>query len=265
MRIAEVRQLLTTPVYAPAFFPGPHRFFDREYLSIVYRSDPEALRRVVPEPLEIAEPLVRFEVMRMPDSTAVGDYTESGQVVTVTYDGERGEFSLGMYLDNLPAIAGGREAGALPKKPGKPRLFVDSDTVLGRPDYGSLRAATATMGYKHRELDAAQACAEITAPTYQLKILPRYDGKPRICELVRSQITAITVKGAWRGPARLQLFAHALAALADLPVREVIGGSHILTDLTLGPDEVVYDYLTERAQRQANSDRQEPEMSRSRD
>lgn len=55
--------------------------------SIVYRSDPEALRRVVPEPLEIGEPLVRFEVIRMPDSTAVGDYTESGQVVAVTYNG----------------------------------------------------------------------------------------------------------------------------------------------------------------------------------
>lgn len=64
--------------------------------DIVYRSDPEALRRVVPEPREITKPLVRFEVVRMPDSTAVGDRTESGQVVTATYDGERGEFSLCM-------------------------------------------------------------------------------------------------------------------------------------------------------------------------
>jgi acetoacetate decarboxylase len=53
MRIAEVRQQLTTPVNAPAFLPGPHRFLDREYLTTMYRSDPEALRRVVPEPLEI--------------------------------------------------------------------------------------------------------------------------------------------------------------------------------------------------------------------
>lgn len=246
MRIAEVRQLLTTPVNAPAFFPGPHRFFDREYLSIVYRSDPEALRRVVPEPLEIADPLVRFEVMRMPDSPPVGDYTESGQIVAVTYNGERGEFNLGMYLDNLPAIARGREAGAFPKKLGKPRLFVDSDTVVGTLDYGSLRVATATMGYKHRELDPSQARAQITAPTYMLKILPGYDGQPRICELVRSQITQITIKGAWSSPARLQLFEHALAPLADLPVLEVISGGHILTDLTLGRNEVVYDYLADR-------------------
>lgn len=79
-----------------------------------------------------------------------------------------------------------------------------------------------------------------------LKILPGYDGQPRICELVRSQITQITIKGAWSSPARLQLFEHALAPLADLPVLEVISGGHILTDLTLGRNEVVYDYLADR-------------------
>jgi acetoacetate decarboxylase len=168
-------------------------------------------------------------------------------VIAVTFNGERGEFSLCMYADNLPAIVGGREAGAFPKKLGKPRLFVDSDTVVGTLDYGAVRVATATMWYKHRDLDPAQARAEITAPTYMLKILPGYDGEPRVCELVRSQITEITVKGAWSSPARLQLFEHALAPLADLTVLEVISGGHILTDLTLGRDEVVHDYLTDRS------------------
>ena len=37
-----------------------------------------------------------------------------------------------------------------------------------------------------------------------------------------------------RGPARLQLFEHALAPLADLPVREIVSASHIRVDLTLG-------------------------------
>ncbi|MFJ5677866.1 hypothetical protein [Streptomyces sp. NPDC093097] len=35
--------------------------------------------------------------------------------------------------------------------------------------------------------------------------------------MVRTEIGDLTVKGAWAGPARLQLFAHALAPLADLP------------------------------------------------
>ena len=55
------------PLTSPAFPPGPYRFVDREYLIITYRTDPEALRRVVPEPLEIVEPVVKYEFIRMPD------------------------------------------------------------------------------------------------------------------------------------------------------------------------------------------------------
>src|SRR4029077_19420033 len=103
----------------------------------------------------------------------------------------------------------------------------------------------ATMGYKHQVLDADAAKTEIAVPTFMLKLFPGYDRKPRICELVRIQLTDITVRGAWRGPARLQLFEHVLAPLADLPVREIISATHILTDLTLSPATVIYDYLTD--------------------
>ncbi len=78
-----------------------------------------------------------------------------------------------------------------------------------------------------------------------MKIMPNYDGTPRICELVRTQITDITIHGAWTGPARLQLFQHVMAPMADLPVLEVVYASHILTDLTLSPVTKVYDYLEE--------------------
>ncbi|MER7935972.1 acetoacetate decarboxylase [Streptomyces sp. NPDC093272] len=243
MRIEDVVRTPSTPLDAPAFPVGPYRFTDREYLNITYRTDPDALRRVVPEPLRVTEPLVRFEVMRMPDVTGLGDYTESGQLAVVEFEGETGEYSLSMYVDNFPAIASGREIGAFPKKLGRPRLYVDQDTLVGTLDYGSLPVARATMGYKHRPLDAEQAREELTQPTFMLKKLPHYDGTPRICELVRTRIDDLTVKGAWSGPARLQLLAHALAPLADLPVLEIVSASHLLTDLTLGRARVVHDYL----------------------
>ncbi len=243
MRIEDVRKQASTPLDAPAFPKGPYRFRNREYLNILYRTDRAALEAVVPEPLEVDEPLVRFEVMRMPDVTGLGDYTESGQVIQVRYEGEPADYVHAMYLDNHPAIASGRERSAFPKKLGSPELYVDGDTLVGTLDYGTLRVATATMGYKHRPLDPEAAREEITAPTYMLKIIPDYAGGPRICELVRTQIVNIDVLGAWTGPARLQLFQHALAPMADLPVLEVVSCSHILTDLSLSPAEVVFDYL----------------------
>ncbi|ALG10310.1 acetoacetate decarboxylase [Kibdelosporangium phytohabitans] len=245
MRIDEVRRHITTPLTSPAFAPVAARFTDREYLNIVYRTDIEALRAVVPEPLRIVEPLVRFEVMQMGDVTAYGPYTEAGQAVEVEFDGERGEYLHAMYLDNFAATAAGREVSAYPKVLGQPRLYVDSGALVGTVDYGTLRVATATMGYKHHALDARDAEAQITVPTFMLKTIPGYDGTPRVQELVRTEITDVVVKEAFTGPARLQLFQHVLAPMADLPVLEVVSASHIRTDLTLAGVKPVFDYLEE--------------------
>ena len=56
------------------------------------------------------------------------------------------------------------------EKIGKPRLYVDSDTLVGTLDYGSLRVTTATMGYKHQPLDIENARAEIAARSFMLKV-----------------------------------------------------------------------------------------------
>lgn len=245
MNRAELLQHPTTPLSAPAFAPAVARFTDREYLTIVYRTDPEALRAVVPEPLTIDEPLVRFEVMKMGDATSFGPYVEAGQVIPVRLGEEHGEYLHAMHLDSFAATAAGREAGAYPKVMGRPALRAESGALIGTLDSAGERVATATMGYKHHPLDPAEAEAALTQPTFMVKIVPGYDQCPRIAELIRTRITDITVKQAYTGPARLQLFEHALAPLADLPVRGIVSASHILTDLTLGGAEVVHDYLEE--------------------
>lgn len=239
------RRAFAMPLTNPSYPPGPYRFVDREFFVVTYRTDPEALRAVVPEPLEIGEPLVKYEFIRMPDSTGFGDYTESGQVIPVTFEGVAGSYTHAMYLDDESPIAGGREIWGFPKKFARPTLSVAQDTLIGTLDYGPVRVATGTMGYKHRALDLAAVRRSLEAPGFLLKIVPHVDCTPRICELVRYRLEDLNIKGAWEGPAALELFEHALAPVARLPVREVLGAVHILTDLTLGLGEVVHDYLTE--------------------
>ncbi len=60
---------------------------------------------------------------------------------------------------------------------------------------------------------------------------------------MRYYLEDVTVKGAWTGPAGLELAHHALAPLAELPVLEVVSAAHFVADLTLGLGEVVYDYM----------------------
>jgi acetoacetate decarboxylase len=244
MNTADVkRNAFAMPLTSPAFPPGPYRFVNREFLVITYRTDPDALRAVVPEPLQIGDAIVKYEFIRMPDSTGFGDYTESGQVVPVTFEGKAGGYVHSMYLNDEAPIAGGRELWGFPKKLAAPKMSVETDTLLGTLDYGSVRVATATMGYKHRALDPATVLAGLLAPNFLLKIIPHVDGSARICELVQYFLEDVTVKGAWTGPAALELAHHALAPVARLPVLEVLSGTHILTDMTLGLGSVIHDYL----------------------
>jgi acetoacetate decarboxylase len=245
MKIDDVkRNAFAMPLTNPAFPPGPYRFVNREFFIVTYRTDPEALRAVVPEPLELGEPHVKYEFIRMPDSTGFGDYTESGQVIPVSFQGQKGNYVHSMYLNVGAPIAGGRELWGFPKKLAAPTMAVQQDTLVGTLDYGSVRVATATMGYKHRTLDAATVQASLLAPNYLLKIIPHVDATPRICELVRYYLEDVTVKGAWSGPAALELAHHALAPVAMLPVLEIISGTHILTNMTLGMGSVIHDYMT---------------------
>lgn len=244
MKESDVRErAFAMPLTSPAYPPGPYRFIDREFLVITYRSDPEKLRAVVPEPLQLDEPLVRYEFIRMPNSTGFGDYTETGQVIPASFRGRKGGYCHCMFLNDEPPIAGGRELWGFPKKLASPSLRTDIDTLVGTLDYGPVRVATATMGYKHRQADIAAVKAALAAPNFLLKIIPDVDGTPRICELVEYYLEDVTVKGAWTGPASLALYPHALAPVAELPVVEVVSAVHILSDLTLGLGKVVHDYL----------------------
>jgi acetoacetate decarboxylase len=240
----EVRErAFAMPLTSPAYPIGPYRFVDREYLIITYRTDAQKLRELVPEPLQVDEPLVKYEFIRMPDSTGFGDYTETGQVIPVTFKGKKGGYSHCMFLDDHPPIAGGRELWGFPKKLAKPTLKAEIDTLVGELYYGAHRIAIGTMGYKHKAADLAGVKASLEAPNYLLKIIPHVDGTPRICELIEYYLTDIDLKGAWTGPAQLSLFSHALAPLAELPVLEVVSAVHILADLTLPLGKVAHDYL----------------------
>lgn len=231
------------PFSNPSYPRGPYYFVNREYFTVTYETDIDLLREIVPAPLEVIEPLVNFEIMRMPDSTGFGDYTESGQVIPVRYKGKPGTYTHAMYLDDLPPIAGGREIWGFPKKLAQPTLRVEKEILFGLLDYGNCRVATATMGYKYEKLDKQAVAKAMSLPSYLLKIIPHVDGTTRICELVEYHLQDLVIKGAWTGPASLALVPHALAPLAQLPVKRIVKASHVMTDLTLPYGRVVHDYL----------------------
>lgn len=238
-----VEKAFAMPLTSPCYPRGPYKFINREFMIITYETDIDLLREIVPEPLEVTDPIVKFEFIRMPDSTGFGDYTESGQVIPVSFKGKKGGYVHSMFLDDEAPIAAGREIWGFPKKLAQPSLKVTNETLVGQLNYENIGVATATMGYKYNTLDVAKVKEQLMAPNYLLKIIPDVDGSVRICELVEYYLADLNVKGAWTGEGALHLVPHAMAPVAMLPVRKVISATHILTDLTLPYGKVVHSYL----------------------
>lgn len=247
MNREQILGLASMPAASPSYPKGPYRFINREFMIITYETDTDAIRAAVPEPLEPNKNnLVSFEWINMPDSSGFGAYTESGCVIPCTYKGENLNFIVHMYLDDEAPIAAGREIWGFPKKYADPKLNVIKDTLTGTLHYAEQLVAMGTMGYKHEShaAEADKTAMALAKTQVNLKLIPGVDGKAEIAQLVAYNITDITVKGCWTGPARLHLIPHVNAPVADFPVRRVVSGTHIIADLTLPYGRVLYDYLS---------------------
>jgi acetoacetate decarboxylase len=242
----EVLRVPSMPAISPSYPAGPYRFVNREYFIIRYQSDPIAIREAVPEPLQPApENQVYYEWIAMPDASGFGSYSESGCVIPCHYKGQEVNFTVQMYLNDEPPISAGREVWGFPKKFGHPKLEVVEDTLTGTLVYAGQMVAVGTMAYKHRDLSREQdaVTSSLQKTQVNLKLIPGADGRTAIAQLVAYNLCDIVLKGAWSGPARLNLVPHANAPVADLPVERVIEGRHVIADLTLPYGRVLHDYL----------------------
>lgn len=245
MKKSDVLALPSMPLQSPTYPRGPYKFFNRQYLIVSYKTDPAAIREALPEPLQPVGDTVSVQWLDLPDGEGFGAYSAAAQIIPCTFNGEQCNFVSQMYVDNTPPLTGGREIWGYPMKFGKACLEVKSDTLTGTLHYAKQHVATASMVYKHdafrKEFKHEQDLLARTQIT--LKLVPDIDGKPAIAQLVGINFTDVKVKGAWTGRARLEMSPAVNCPISDLPVREVIGGLHMVTDMTLPYGRVLHDYL----------------------
>jgi acetoacetate decarboxylase len=77
-----------------------------------------------------------------------------------------------MYLDDNAPIAGGREIWGFPKKLASPKVSHEGDVVVCTLHYGSVLCVSATMGFKHREIDPVPLLKALARPNFMLNIIP---------------------------------------------------------------------------------------------
>ena len=190
------------PLTSPAYPIGPYRFFHREFLIITYRTDPQKLRELVPEPLKIDEPLVKFEFIRMPDSTGFGDYTRERAGHPGVVRRPQGRLHP-LHVPRRPSADRGRPRAVGLSQEARQADAARRDRHAGRharlrPAADRLPAPWATSTSRPTSPPSRR---RLLGPNFLLKIMPHVDGTPRICELVEYRLTDVDLKGAWTGPA----------------------------------------------------------------
>lgn len=246
MKKEDVLKLASMPLQSPTFPHGPYRFFDRQYMVVYYKTDADTIRALLPEPLQPDGDVVSVQWLDLPDGEGFGAYSAALQAIPCTLDGKPCSFLVQMYVDNCPPLAGGREIWGYPMKFGCPVLKTNGDTLTGTLEYAKEPVAFGTMTYKHsafsdEPMAAAKKFFERTQVT--LKIIPGIDGTPEIAQLVGVNMEHVDIQGAWTGNARLELTPSVNCPMADLPVRQAVGGLHMVTSMTLPYGRVLHDYL----------------------
>ena len=144
MKLAEVRaKAFAMPLNDPAYPQGPYKFYNREFVIITYRTDPEAPARRGARAARAARrhgelrvhPHARFDRLRRLHRDRPGD---PGALARPDGTVQEGGYVHAMYLDDNSPIAGGREIWGFPKKLATPKISHESETLVCTLHYGSV-------------------------------------------------------------------------------------------------------------------------------
>ena len=234
----------STPWDAPMVPPFPLQFRNAQILTIYWRTDPEAMAFLLPPPLRPVGDVVCAHIYAMTDTDWLGPYAECNVMFGARLGDRAGAYSPYLVLSSDIGVAHGREVHGQPKKLGQPSLEIRGDLIVGRVERNGIDVITGTLPYKQ------QACAAPDLAPYfdfstnlNLKAIDHIDGRPAIRQITSRKLLDIHVHEAWTGPATMELRPNAQLPVSRLPVIEPLEGYFWRADFTLGPGEIIHDYL----------------------
>jgi acetoacetate decarboxylase len=240
----------SVPWDAPLVPPFPIEFRNVSILTVAWRTDPAAIARLLPPPLEPTGDVVLAHIYSMPDVDFVGTAHECnvmfGARLVQPHQTIRGGYSVGLYLDSDVGVAHGREVHGQPKKMAALKLETRGDLIVAEVERNGITILTGTMPYKQRAVEHSQISRHFDfAENINYKLIPHIDGTPAIRQLTARRLTDVRVHECWAGPSTVELRPNAQAPVWRLPVIEPLEGYYWRADFTLVAGRVLHDYLTE--------------------
>jgi acetoacetate decarboxylase len=258
--IPDARDAWGTPLGAPLYgrLPGRFsdakggRFRDGEVLTIQYRTDPEAIRALLPLPLEATTDTVMVQVSRWGDVPGAGRNIHEcnvmlGARLTGPNSVVQGSYSPYFYVDLDRSMAGGREFHGQPKRMATVGLETRGDIHVGWVVANGIEIFVGTMQYKLQPARFEDVRRRIDLVTnINLKIIPHIDGRVAIRQLTSRDLTDIEVSECFVGPCTAEIRPNATAPMYRLPIREFLEGYYWRTEFSLVGGNIIYDYLADK-------------------
>jgi acetoacetate decarboxylase len=237
--------LSTTPFLAE--FPGA------EMLTVVFRTDPHVVERVLPRPLRPPpEPLGLAFVASYPDTNFGLAYREGAVCLDASYRGETGFYTLIMPVDDDAAMVEGRELLGYPKK------LADRITLERREAH--ITGSVVRRGTEVIRIDGELGDARALGPTSVLRAgrdlgdapcligtswLFKYfraastAGFQEAPRLIREPVLFRPRDGLRTASVDLKLLSSATDPLGDVPVLDVVDAWYGVFDNTMLPGRTV--------------------------
>jgi acetoacetate decarboxylase len=122
----------TNPVVSDLYGRPPLVWKDMRVQLVVYETDIENVRRVIPEPLEARTNLVITWVSEFTLGTTQGAFKEAAVYVQVTHDGVEGDYEPFLYVNSHLPLTAGREIWGFQKKMADIELVHEHEAVRGQ-------------------------------------------------------------------------------------------------------------------------------------
>lgn len=208
---------------------GTARFVGGEMLGVRFRTDPDAVARILPPGLDpIDEPVARVVVGRW-RSNSVGDFHGGALYLPAQRDGTVADYVVSMFMDRDVPLLFGRDLYGEPKKIASVGLYRQKDRISGWIERGGVRLI---------EIDAQlgddRGPSAGTSGNFNVKALLAADGRGLHADaaITLAEYDARThVDRPLRAP-RLRVRGTAHDPLDELPVLEVLDGGYSEGDMS---------------------------------
>jgi acetoacetate decarboxylase len=238
----------TMPLASPLYPPPPLQYRDNRILTVVFRTSPEVLQKLVPKPL-VPNPLnlVFLYVSRLNievSETENFPYLEAGIGVPAAFSKAMGNHAVYLYLDKALPIAGGREIWGWPKKEAT-ISFVEKD--------GEITASLERMGFpilsvRAKILKKVEPIPNTPKlPWYNIKIIPSVekDAPPEVFQLTSTLNKESKIKEYFECETELSFSSSPYDSLGEIEVLEIMDVNFQVNDFVMDFGKILHDYLRE--------------------